>query len=699
MKKTAAHELVIEIGMEEMPSPLIVTALSDFKTNACLRFLSASLSHGPLEAYATPRRLILRVPELADRQEDRTEVILGPPAKIAFDVKGNPTAAATGFAKSIGVPVSKLVISKTAKGDYLAVEKKTASQPTSILLKEMIPEIIASLRFKKSMRWNGPISFIRPVRWLMAIYNQKTIPFEFAQIRSGNLSYGHRLLAPDPFKVTDFASFRRQLRKQFVILDQTERYNIIKKQINALAIKLSGKIDTDDALLWQAVYSTEYPTAICGEFDRPFLSIPKEIIDTAMKEHQGYFPVTDPHGEAQPCFIAVLNNKDKNKTIQKGNERVLRARLSDAKFFFDEDRKGALQDRLTALKDIQFHEGLGTLYDKTQRLIKLARFIAQRVNPPLSDVALQSLERAATVCKCDLTTGIVREFPSLQGVMGRILAESNDPKAAMAIEGHYQPRYPGDGLPKNDIGNILSIADKLDTIVGCFLIGKIPSGSEDPYALRRQGLGVIQILATTLFSIREPSPCSLLGIIHEAINGYKKSEDAISSEINSFLIQRMTSFLQAENIRYDIIDAVLGGQVDLPYDIAQRARALDHFSKTPRFNSLITSYKRAARILPNDHQGDLRDDLLTDEAKALKNAIGNLHERTFEYYKQQRLDKAVELLATLDQPLSRFFEKVLVMDPNEAVRNNNLCLLRTVTHLFNPLGDFSKIQEGGVTHG
>ena len=703
IKRADAHELVIEIGMEEMPSPLIPTALSDLKENAAKQFLAASLSHGHLHSYASPRRLILHVPQLADRQADRTDLILGPPAKISFDLNGNPTAAATGFAKSIGVPVSKLIVSKTEKGEYLAIQKKTVAQRTSTLLKTIIPEIIASLHFKKTMRWNGTVSFIRPIRWLAAVYNHRTVPFDFAQIQSGNLSYGHRLLQPAPFKVTDFTSYKKECRSRFVIIDPDERHKMITKQINALAMKVSGKIEADDPLIWQAVHSTEYPTAICGEFDRQFLSMPAEIIATAMKEHQGYFPLTHPNGEAQPRFIAILNNKDKGKTIQKGNERVLRARLADAKFFFDEDKKTPLKDRLDTLKNVQFHEGLGTLYDKTQRLIKLSQSIARRVHPPLSEEALKALEMAATVCKCDLTTGVVREFPSLQGVMGRILAAPLGVAAApvgVAIEEHYQPRYPGDKLPKSDLGSILSVADKLDTIVGCFLIGKIPSGSEDPYALRRQGLGMIQVMSMTpLFrSSENESPMRMDQIIREAIALYKLGKD-VENDLDAFLRQRIAFYLQSDNIRCDFIDAVLERSY-VVYDIVERARALDRFSKNKLFNPLITSYKRAARILPNDPpDGGINDDLLTNEAKALKGAVEDVRERLSECCRQRKFDKALKLLATLYHPLDQFFGKVLVMDPNAEVRRNHLWLLWNVKGLFRHIGDFSKIQEGGGTHG
>jgi glycyl-tRNA synthetase beta chain len=700
MKQAAGHELFIEIGVEEMPSHLIPTALSDLKKNAEKQLAAASLAHAPFCEYATPRRLILYTPQLAARQASRVETVLGPPAKVAFDPKGKPTQAAIGFARANGVSLSQLVVTKTEKGDYLSIQKKTASQATPTLLKTMIPEMIGALRFAKSMRWNGPVAFIRPIRWLVALYNQKVVPCVFAQIQSGNLSYGHRLVAPDGFKVGPFSSYQKEMRKRFVIIDPMERYNTIRKQIGSVAQKAGGAIEEDNTLFWQAAHSTEYPTAICGSFDPSFLSIPKEIISTAMKEHQGFLPLLK-EKNLQPHFIAVLNNKDKNKTIQKGNERVLRARLSDAKFYFDEDRKVPLQDRLPALKGVLFQKGLGTLYDKTQRIIALSRFIAPRVDPKLPE---KEVEQMATLCKCDLTTGVVREFPSLQGIMGRILMESESPHAR-AIEEHYQPRYPGDPLPPSVPGQILSLADKLDTIVGCFGIGAIPTGSEDPYALRRQGLGIIQILSEKSFD----NPVTLMEVTDQAIAGYQKEsgialKPETSSEVVSFLKQRIDFYLHSEKIRYDIINAVLardsiatGGMTG---NIVKLAKALADFSGEELFRPLITCYKRAARILPEKFEGNLDRSFLTTGADlVLYDTLLDLGKTVDEHIKKQAFGPALRALSDLYHPLDRFFTEVLVMDPRHEIQSNNLCLLRIVKNLFDRLGDFSKIQEGGMSDG
>ncbi len=791
MKKTSPHELFIEIGVEEMPSTLIATAVSELKKSAEKSFASLSLSHAPFLAFGTPRRLILYTPQLADRQEGQIETIIGPPKKVSFDANGNPTPAAIGFAKANQIALSKLTVTKTEKGEYLSIEKKTLGQSTSSLLTKIIPEIIASLHFPRSMRWvptagtpaagtlgrppapaglaslgpaplgpvgeegslppagsqpsqgsQPPITFIRPIRWLVALNNGKVVPFSYAQVKSDRFSFGHRLLSPKPFKVTTFAAYQKETRKRFVLIDPTERYNKIKKEIKAVSQKAGGIAPDSDALLWQAVYSTEYPVAIRGSFDTAFLSIPKEIISTAMQEHQGYFPLTAPNGRLHPHFIAILNNKDSREKIKTGCERVLKARLSDAQFYFEEDRKIKLVDRLLPLKGVLFQEKLGTLYDKTQRLIALSRFIGKKVDLSGSVSSLLSekeLEQAATLAKCDLTTGVVREFPSLQGVMGRILATREEvntgatqapvgakrpseqseregeallalpvegatqaPVIAQAIEEHYRPRYPGDLLPQSTKGAILSIADKLDTIVGCFGIGALPSGSEDPHALRRQGLGIIQILSATPLFQR----LSLIEIIPEAITCYKQESQIqfhpqIASEVEVFLRQRIVSYLQSEKIRYDIIETVMAvGTNTAPYFILRLAKALSDFSKKPLFNPLIICYKRAARILPSKKVEGVFNKAILEKGgeaeKGLYAAILKAEEAIAHYHTQPVFDRVFEALATLYHPLDRFFTEVLVMDPREHVRQNHLLQLQKVTHLFDLFGDFSKIQEGGL---
>jgi glycyl-tRNA synthetase beta chain len=582
------------------------------------------------------------------------------------------------------------------------------------------------------MRWNGAVAFVRPIRWIVALYNLKVVPCSFAQVSSGNRSFGHRLLAPEPFKAADFASYQKEIRKRFVLIDPSERYQKIKKEIAQIAQKISGIVEEDDPLLWQAAYSTEYPEAICGSFDRASLFIPKEIISAVMKEHQGYFPVigtptavipppmvavrksldtvTTPADGAPsilPYFIAVLNNKDKKKMIQKGCERVLKARLSDARFYFEEDCKARLDDRIPALKGVLFQEKLGTLYDKTQRLVLLSKFIAQKIESltilsPARHSILEEVKRVAPLCKADLVTGIVREFPSLQGVMGQILAERDSEKETASINGqaiqeHYQPRFPGDALPKSLSGQIVSIADKLDTIVGCFGIGKVPTGSEDPYALRRQGVGLIQILSiNSLFR-----PFLLPDLIQESVRYYEHQKIVFKTnptlEVVAFLKGRIASLMQLKSIRHDIIDAVLTHKTLIPlppYDMLALAEALSHFSEKSLFNPLMTCYKRAARILVSGFNVKVNPSLFTGRAESvLWSFILKAVKEVDVHYEKPDFSLILEALATLYTPLNQFFTDILVMDKNEEIRKNRMALLRVVVNLFDRFGDFSKIQE------
>jgi glycyl-tRNA synthetase beta chain len=569
------------------------------------------------------------------------------------------------------------------------------------------------------MRWSGTLSFIRPIRWMIALYNLKTVPYSFAEVKSGNRSFGHRLLAPESFLVTDFASYKKETRKRFVIIDPNERHNKIKQGINDIAKKISGIVEEDDALLWKAAYSTEYPEVICGTFDKGFLTIPKEIIATAMKEHQGYFPVSEKKKtqNALPHFIAVINNKDKKGIIQKGCERVLRARLSDARFYFEEDCKLTLEKRVPALKGVSFQDKLGTLYDKTERIVAVSKWIAQKieaVTPAASGQGeggiLEEVRRIAPLCKADLLTGVVREFPSLQGVMGRILTDRDglNPRAP-AIEEHYQPRFSGDALPKSLLGQILSVADKIDTIVGCFGIGMIPTGSEDPYALRRQGLGLVQILSGN----RTFRPFFLPDLILESVRHYENQKIAFKTnptlEVSGFLKSRMVFYLQfagdapPERARHDIVNTVLTNKTLIPfppYDIFAMAEALSAFCTKPLFNPLITCYKRAARILISGLNVKVNPALFKEKAEGiLWRFILEAAKEVDIRYERLDFNGVLEALATLYVPLNRFFTDVLVMDKDEEIRKNRMALLRVVVNLFDRFGDFSKIQEGAVSNG
>ncbi len=713
--KASRQELILEVGVEEIPSNVMVPTLQRLSELAveCLGTCAIQFDPDSVRVYGTPRRLILTFPHLSNHQENKTEMILGPPKQAAFDSEGKPTAAAIGFSRSQGVALSDLSVRHTdtlgslagnRKGEYVVIEKMVEGKATEQILRTIIPEVIAGLSFPRSMRWNNEaIAFIRPIRWIVAVYEQKVIPFSYAGIQSGDISYGHHMMAPASFHVKDFESYEKDMRYRYVLIDPDARYRVIESEMRDLAKEKGGSIERKDrlgtgneALILEAVHTVEYPKAICGDFDRDFLEIPQEIIITAMKEHQGYFPVFSEAGKLLPNFITIANIEAKTMDkIRKGNERVLHARLLDAKFYFDQDRKIKLSDRVTALKEVTFQEKLGTLHEKVERLVTLSKSLAEML-PGLKS-SLAAVERAARLSKSDLLSGVVREFPSLQGVMGRIYAERDgkDPDAAKAIEEHYMPKFSGAPLPESPAGKILAIADKLDTIVGCFGIGLIPSGSQDQYALRRQGLGIIQIIVTEanfrLFSLRD----AISNAIHQYEKQGKFSVPDLDRKVFSFFQRRLDSYLQSKGVRYDLREAVLLREMNRPWESVLKADALVAFSKHPHFGSLITVFKRAKRILPEGFEGKINEAGLSDPAEEkLYEVICDVSEKLGHHWTTRDYDKVLNELVTLYEPLNRFFEDVLVMDKDESVRQNRLSLLFSVSRLFEEFGDFSKIVEG-----
>ncbi len=693
-------ELFVEVGVEEMPSGVMADTLRQLRETSERRLAADALPFDSVQTFGTPRRLILVVFALAATQTTRATQVIGPPKRAAFDAAGHPTPAAIGFAKSQGVAVEALAVIQTEKGEYLAVEKTTPGQPTAARLPILLPEILASLTFPKSMRWNETaVAFARPIRWIVAMYDGQLVPFQYAGVASGDLSRGHRILSPKPFRVTTFATYQKEMARRQVVIDPKARYDQIVAEMAALADAAGGIVKGDDDLLWQAAWTTEYPRALCGAFDPPFLDLPPEVITTVMKEHQGYFPLYENKegGKLLPAFITIANIQASDMdVIRRGNERVLRARLVDARFYYDQDRKVKLADRVDALRQVTFQEKLGTLHDKIERVAGLSLVLAQTVPnaPP------EALLRAALLYKCDLLTGVVREFPSLQGVMGRIYAlrdgESSD--VAAAIEAHYRPRFAGDVLPTDPVGRYLSVADKLDTIVGCFGVGLIPSGSEDPYALRRQGMGVVQILAVR--GVKNGA------IIAAAVQQYEKQDKfsgaGVAEAVGEFLKGRMASWLQARDMRHDLVHAVLNrpglSAAQFPDDLCgtmARVEALVRAAGQPHFDRLLTGVKRASRILPAGFSGEVDPGWIKDEPEvALFDAVVEA-ETAIDQDQKQQFNAVLQTLAALAEPLACFFDGVLVMAPDETLRRNRLGLLLRVRRLFDRVADFSKIEGGG----
>ncbi|MBP1723163.1 MAG: glycyl-tRNA synthetase, beta subunit, partial [Deltaproteobacteria bacterium] len=546
-------ELLLEIGTEEIPSGFIPKAMEEMQSLLEKAFQAQRIGYKDVKAMGTPRRLVLVATGVAPAQEGRIVETIGPAKRIAFDPQGNPTKAALGFARGQGIPVEELMTVRTEKGEYVCARKEEKGEETFQLLPAILPRLIASIPFPKSMRWMDlDNSFARPIHWLLALFDGKVIPFQIGNIASGNVSRGHRFMALGSFQVKDLPDYLRRLKNSFVIVNPEERRELILAEVNQAASEVSGHIFKDDGLLEIVTHLVEYPVAIRGGFGKEFLSLPREVLISAMREHQRYFSVCDSKGDLLPFFVAVSNTKPRDpRVVIRGNERVLRARLSDAQFFFMEDQKVPLIQRLEGLKKVVYHSKLGTSYEKVMRISALADFLAQRIDPSL----LETVKRAALLCKGDLITGMVGEFPSLQGVMGQVYARLSGEKeeVAQAILEHYLPAAAGGALPTSQPGAILSLADKLDTITGCFGVGLIPTGTADPYALRRQTLGIINIILGRRFSL------SLSELIQKSLSllreKIERPPQEIQADVLDFFKGRLQNLLVSRGISADVVEA------------------------------------------------------------------------------------------------------------------------------------------------
>ena len=682
-------DIIFEIGTEEIPARFIPNALNGMKEDFSALLSEQGISFKIAETYGTPRRLLLYVKDAAEKQAEKAVEVIGPAKAVAYDKEGNPTKAAIGFAKGQAIDVKELQIKKTDKGEYICAVKREGGKDTEGLLSELLPSFILKINFPKSMYWDDKkVRFARPIKWLTAVYGNKPIKFEVANVKSSNMSRGHRFMSPGAIVVEDKESYLHQLEASYVIVDPAKRRKIIIEQIEQIAKEKGGSVLKDDELIDTVTFLVEYPAAICGDFDKKYLDLPKDILINAMKEHQKYFSIIDKNGMLMPHFICIANTKAKDMDIvKKGNERVLRARLDDASFYFKEDRKKKLSDRTNDLKGVVFQEQLGTLYDKVQRDISLTEYLAPIIDAKSSEPA----KRAAYLCKSDLLTGVVGEFPKLQGIIGReyALLDGEKKEAADAIYEHYLPRFAGDELPKTSAGIILSIVDKIDNICGCFAIGLIPTGSQDPYALRRQGLGILQILLSKKIHI------SLIGLVESALSALKdkvkKIEDAKKDALD-FIRQRMDNLLTSEGYRYDIVDAVLTAKFDDPYDCFLRIQALNKLKDETYFEPLMISFKRVINIVPKDFKGAVDEKALKEPAeKELFKAYKALKDDVSPLIKAYKYEDALKRISGLKKEVDAFFDKVLVMDKDEKIKGNRLGLLNEIGILFNIIADFSKI--------
>ena len=683
-------ELLLEIGTEEIPAGFLSPALEGMKNLLQTELENQRIHCEKIITLGTPRRLVLCAQGMAEKQTDTVVETVGPPAKVAFDAKGNPTKAAESFALRQGVALSDLGVVDTPKGKYIQVTKKIIGKETVSLLPEFLEKIIFAIPFPKSMRWaNSDVRFVRPIKWILALFNNTIIPLSIDTVKSSNQSWGHRFMSNKPFTVLDVASYLQQTEENFVMPEIEKRKARIQKDARQLAEEVGGKVLEDEDLMDEVANLIEYPVTLRGSFAPAFLELPRDVLISSMREHQKYFALIDAHGALLPYFIVVSNNQARDpQVVIKGNERVLSARLTDAQFFFREDRKKTLVDRVDALKHVVYQVKLGSMYDKVVRLTEITSYLVQAVNPALA----QKTQRAALLCKTDLLTAMVGEFPSLQGTMGReyALLEGEDPDVAQALYEHYLPTTRKGILPASVIGSLLSIAEKMDNIVGCFSIGLIPTGTADPYALRRQALGIINIILEKSFHLHLPNLLSQ-GIALFAAKA-NRSLDAIRDEVLEFIRVRYLNQLTAQGFDHDVVEAASSaGFVDM-VEVFERITALQELKKQPDFQPLAITFKRIANIIASHAYEEVNPSLLAEEAeKNLYDAYQKGAIKINHLIETRDYPAALNHLARLKPTVDNFFDGVMVMCDDQAVKANRLALLGKVAALFRGMADFAKI--------
>jgi glycyl-tRNA synthetase beta chain len=686
-----SKDLLLEIGVEEMPARYIETALVQMEEGLKRLLTENRIAHGQVATYSTPRRLTVVAMGVAESGEDVTSEVTGPPAKVAFDAEGKPTRAALGFAKVQGVDVKELAVKNTPKGDYLVANKREKGKPTAEVLPGILADLINSLSFPRSMRWGSvKMRFARPIRWLLVLFGDSVVQLEIAGVRSGDFTYGHRFLHPAKITINRPSEYLQALERAFVIADHRRRKEMIKNQVTKKAQEGGCVAMIEEDLLDEVTNLVEYPTPISGRFDESFLEVPSEVIITSMSKNQRYFPVLGRDGALRPLFIAISNMKDNLDEITKGNENVIRARLSDARFFFSEDKKTSLADLVLKLKGILFQEDLGTVYDKAQRLVKLSQFIAERTYPGVVDKA----KRASLLCKADLASQMVFEFPELQGVMGREYAVSSgeDEEVAIGIYEHYLPKSADSELPRTRVGIIVSLADKLDTVVGCLGVGLIPTGSADPYALRRQASGIVRMVVSSGLRLSLSDMMDgALGLLGDKL---KRPPDDVKKDVLEFTRDRIEPILRGEGFRYDEVDSVLSAGYDDLSDLWKRARAVSALRKSEGdFDHIITAFKRVFNILKGIEVQPLVDErvLVEREEKELYARFVQVREKAEPLIRSQKYEEALTVMTELRKPVDDIFDEVMIMDKDERLRKNRLGLMRSVADLFLKVVDFSKI--------
>ena len=688
-------DFLVEVGTEELPPKALKSLMDAFAANLESAVDEARLDHGEVHRYASPRRLTVLIEALADGQEDRTVVHKGPPVHVAFDDEGKPKPAATAFAKKSGVSVDDLGREKTEKGEWLVHESREKGAPSSELMPGLVEKALASLPIPRRMRWgDSDAEFVRPVHWIVMLHGTANIDAAVMGISTGDRSRGHRFHATAPIKIGQPGDYLGALDNQgFVIADFERRRDMVRKGVEAEAARAGGHVVDGESLYDEVTALVEWPVPMTGNFDEAFLELPREVVVSTLTGHQRYFPVADDDGKLLPRFITVANIESRDpEQVRDGNERVIRPRLADAAFFWDNDRRTPLRARVDSLRDVVYQRGLGSVHDKSVRVAALAGWVADAL-----DQDEQTVREAAAIAKCDLVTGMVGEFPELQGTMGRYYALSDGEPAAVAdaIGEHYAPRFAGDTLPASDAGRVLAIADKLDTLAGVFTLGKKPSGNRDPFGLRRSALGVIRILVECRIDL------DLRTLVNEAVALQPKGKldvSDVADDLSAFIAERLRHYFldNDESLATETFEAVRARDPGSLVDFELRLHAVQAFLDLDEAESLAAANKRIANILRQaavDDAGAVQPKALADDAeKALFESLGQAREDVRPMLDDRRYTEALQRLASLRQPVDTFFDDVMVMVDDAALRNNRLALLGELRALFLDIADISRLS-------